>query len=1115
MIKLPLDYRSKIAPQRVFFTWDITYKCNYRCSYCNFNEPGGWLEPEPTVYPGIEKWIEVWQQIYERYGSCEIHCAGGEPFVYPDFMPLIKGLSEIHTLEFSTNLSWEPDDFITRVSPGRARIGTSFHPEFVSFEVFFGKVKKLKAAGFEVWVNYVGYPPIFEGMQKFKQEFEQVGVHMSILPFKGEYESKRYPEGYTEEEKLYLRKCAGSDNWTHKTMDFAFANAKREDKSRLCRMGQMYAKIHSNADAFSCCAKTAKKLGNLLDGTFALLEEPLLCEDNNCPCWKGMVIGKEEAWATHWVVPPDARQAKNDKLSIALVQAPVWGIFEPPVALAQLSSYLKQNNLETNVFDLNIELYRARKQEYNTCWAIEQSSFWSNAGNVKKFFDDNDSIIKEHIDKILQTRPAVVGFSVNACSLLATIELARLIKNKASYIKTVIGGPMFFVTFDLSDILKHDCIDVVVIGEGEETFLELSDGLLKGKNLEDCKGICFRKDGKIVKTQEREEIKNLDKLPFLDLGAFALDKYDPPGHLGKHVSLMASRGCVLNCVYCGPKAYWQGFRFMSGRRIYDEIKHHLQNDPEIEHIEFLDLELNGNIKALSDFCDLMIANPPKDNLKWHANIVIRPEMSRELLFRMKQAGCHHLSIGIETGSQHILDLMKKRYKIEDAERLLQYAYEAGIYVTTNFMFGFPGETAEDFDLTLKFVQRNANTIGIAYPSRSFFTIEPNSYLASHLNEFGVLINSNNNLYWESADGKNNYLERLRRCEEFCKLATKLGVNIGLGLQTSIEADRNYNLGFYYESKKDFKQAKNYFKEYLKFDPKNIEINKKLLELNNGDTGNCPNGRISFNWDITSVCNYRCPYCWFYGKWAELKKRDAGIPAQRLKEFWRLMYEKYGQVKISITGGEPFLYPEFIDLINAIATWHKIEIVTNLSWAVNNLLSSIENANIKIHPSFHPLFADFTQFLNKIILLKEEGFTTNCSYLAWPAQITFIQYYAREFKENGIEMFVQPFFGEYKGISYPDGYTDKQKEALMPYLGQRGGRPFETKVPCTKGKLCNAGNLYGVIHPDGSVLRCGGLDSKDAKIGNILDENFKLLDDAYPCSSEVCPCNEWAFLLKES
>jgi MoaA/NifB/PqqE/SkfB family radical SAM enzyme len=300
------DFRVKVPPFRVFLTWDITYKCNYKCSYCHYGgAPDAGVPPE-TAHPGVGRWIEIWEDIRRRYGSCQIHIVGGEPFHYPGFMELIIQLSQMHTWECSTNLSWDPDELIRRVSPGRARIGVSFHPEFVDFDTFFAKAKKLKDAGFEVWANYVSFPTILKGMDVCKKKFADAGISMSILPFKGEHNGKQYPDAFTDDERAFLRSL-GTEPWVKKTLDFTFDKQQQKNINKSCRMGQMYAKIYSNGDAYNCCVKSAVKLGNLIDGTFKLLEEPYICREETCPCWKCMLVDNQSHWVEHWVVPPDAR----------------------------------------------------------------------------------------------------------------------------------------------------------------------------------------------------------------------------------------------------------------------------------------------------------------------------------------------------------------------------------------------------------------------------------------------------------------------------------------------------------------------------------------------------------------------------------------------------------------------------------------------------------------------------------------------------------------------------------------------------------------------------------------------------------------------------------------
>ena len=124
---------------------------------------------------------------------------------------------------------------------------------------------------------------------------------------------------------------------------------------------------------------------------------------------------------------------------------------------------------------------------------------------------------------------------------------------------------------------------------------------------------------------------------------------------------------------------------------------------------------------------------------------------------MKDSGCAHIIFGIESGSQRVLDLMQKHYRIEDADRLIKQMHEAGIIVTGNFMFGFPGEAEDDFRQTLSFLERNAGFLDRAYPSRTYCAIEEFSYLSSHLEEFGIKPNPPNHLFGKALMRKTRIL----------------------------------------------------------------------------------------------------------------------------------------------------------------------------------------------------------------------------------------------------------------------------------------------------------------------------------------------------------------------
>ena len=818
-------------------------------------------------------------------------------------------------------------------------------------------------------------------------------------------------------------------------------------------------------------------------------------------------------------------------MKIALVQCPVWGTYDPPLALVQLSACLKQQGHKAYVFDINIKLYLNRRENYKDMWAWEQSLFWYNPSHVSKFFLDNQEIIQEYVEKILNTGSEIVCFSVSSSSRIASLELAKLIKAKRQDVIIIFGGTLFFQRSWIEPVLRQGPVDIVIPGEGELTLCELVKMIERREDLSPCCGIFFRRGYEIINSGERPLIDNLDTLPFLDFSDTPLSDYDDPVHL----ALMTSRGCIQQCAFCSSRSFWRGYRTMSGERIFREIKSHCERNRTIGHIDFLDLLFNGNMKTLTSFCNLMIESRLGNKVKWSANAIIRPEMTPEVLANMQEAGCEHLIYGIESGSQKVLDLMRKRYRISDAHNVLKATHQAGIMVTANFMFGFPGETEEDFSQTLDFVRKNTEYLDRVYPSRTYCAVEEFSYFHTHLKEFGIEPNPVNHLYWESEDSKNTYPQRLVRCEEFCRLASSLGIEVGCGVQTSVELDRWFNLGHYYEFKKDCVKAVENFLNYYEADSQNEVIlnkiefyyneikrrklkvaveSKLMLRLKKAigikeDNDVCAEPKLAeekeqrqvrFTWNIHYDCNYRCPYCFFDGKWKEYQKRNIYLTPDGWMDYWRRIYEIYGRCYILITGGEPFTYPNFIELIKKLSQMHyPINISTNSSGDLKSFVKLIDPQHVSVSLSFQPEFDKLEDFLERVKLLRENRFDGCINFVAYPPYLKDIAEYREKFKKIGEELKVIPFWGEYQGITYPYGYTPHQKE----FLGIN--EEWFSKVR-KKGKPCSAGYNSALVFPDGKVARCGQIGEKEL-IGNFFDPNFRLLAKPSSCNAEACPCSE--------
>ena len=296
-------FRKEVLPYRACLTWTLTNKCNHRCSYCldSHEDRKGFR----LLSPG--EWFSVWKRLYDLYGTMAVQITGGEPAVYPRFFEILKALSMMHNFDLQTNLSWDPEDIISTVPPEyMARIGASFHPEFADFGIFIEKLDRLKKAGYRVEINFVGYPPFLKDAEKYRGAALERGIQFSLLSFQGNYQGEKYPEEYTAGEKktlVLLNATSGESALSMEEWDLTNKTVGEREESpqarRQCRMGQMYAWITSEGEALRCC-KSKKKLGNLIAGTFELLEEAQPCSVVNCMCWRNMTVGEESRWEDRW-----------------------------------------------------------------------------------------------------------------------------------------------------------------------------------------------------------------------------------------------------------------------------------------------------------------------------------------------------------------------------------------------------------------------------------------------------------------------------------------------------------------------------------------------------------------------------------------------------------------------------------------------------------------------------------------------------------------------------------------------------------------------------------------------------------------------------------------------
>ena len=505
-------------------------------------------------------------------------------------------------------------------------------------------------------------------------------------------------------------------------------------------------------------------------------------------------------------------------VSLALVQCPGWGRECPPTALACLSAYARREGFGVACFDLNNSL-RERAPELRAMWDDkDQYSFWENPSQLEELLRRGGGLVDEFVDKVLATGARFIGFSTHTTSYLVSLELARRLKKKDPACVILFGGPQCARSQAALRFAEEPCVDAVVVGEGEQTLVEILRGGLKP-----MPGLVLRWEGRVRDCGDCEPIADLDSLPLPDYSDFAEDmragRYNSPARL----DIFESRGCVRSCHFCSEWQFWQRFRTMSGERVFREVREQMRLHPQVEHFYFVGSLLNGSMKTLEDFCDRVIAAGLR--IRWEGQAIVSPRMDEAMLAKMARAGCTWLGFGIESGSERVRAAMNKRFSNEEALRTLKAAHAAGIRSQINIMFGLPTETREDFAETLAFLRRCRPYIDSVLASQSFTVLDKGTELHVHPERFGIA-GQDHHLFWSSNGGENDYPERFRRYEEFCRLALELGLPETSGVLRR-KPDKWQLLGDYYQAVGRPARAAACLRRSLREESRNRTVEEKL------------------------------------------------------------------------------------------------------------------------------------------------------------------------------------------------------------------------------------------------------------------------------------------------
>ncbi|MBP7216492.1 MAG: radical SAM protein, partial [Candidatus Omnitrophica bacterium] len=307
------------------------------------------------------------------------------------------------------------------------------------------------------------------------------------------------------------------------------------------------------------------------------------------------------------------------------------------------------------------------------------------------------------VQNVVSTHPDVVGITASTPLFASAKQLAEAIKKKLPSAFFVLGGA--HVSAVGKDALEDTCFDVGVLGEGEETVVELTYHLASNgvRDLSGIKGIIFRDGHGFVQTQPRAAIRDLDALPQPSRHLMpALRQYHPTPASFRKLPLgvmITSRGCPQQCTFCDRAIFGNAYRARSANNVLQEFDELVKKFGARE-IRFFDDCFALDKTRVSEICSGL----RKRKIPWTCLTTVG-SVSKELLHEMKQSGCWQVLYGLESGDEKMLALLRKGATLEQNIRAVQWAHAAGLSVRADFIIGTPGETEESLKKTLDFALR--------------------------------------------------------------------------------------------------------------------------------------------------------------------------------------------------------------------------------------------------------------------------------------------------------------------------------------------------------------------------------------------------------------------------
>lgn len=369
--------------------------------------------------------------------------------------------------------------------------------------------------------------------------------------------------------------------------------------------------------------------------------------------------------------------------------------------------------------------------------------------------------------------------------------LAALVAEYQPQAKIIVGNSV--ATSIVDTLLTRTKVDIAVMGEGDETIVDLLRAIDGCRNLETVQGICFSKNGQIVKNPSRPYIKDISSMPLLDFSIFDIELYiensknsvsDPlpiPREEVRALPVNTARGCISHCTFCYHNFLGLPYRYRSAKSIVAEIKHSIETY-SLNYVHFWDeLTFYSKKQTLELVQEILDQNL---HFYWvatsRANLFIN-DKDIQIIYKMKEAGCLGMAYSLESADQEILKAMNKYITTEQFSKQTSLFHKAGLPVWTSLVFGYPQETPLTIKKTFDCCIENK-----IYPSAGYLLPQPGSAMYDYVRHHGFIKDEEEYLMklgdrqdlrlnitnMPDSEFESLVTEGLRRCNEELKLGLK-------------------------------------------------------------------------------------------------------------------------------------------------------------------------------------------------------------------------------------------------------------------------------------------------------------------------------------------------------